>query len=669
MKDIKNIIKSFLPPLFSAYARHQARKGFPILRRKTAIFGDFIRYARKNRVIGDKGHTFYDVATAQAHIIEKIELEVNSYYIYPFDRHLIRVPKGQEIASLTPDYGQVLNMSLSDVQKRLSGDSEFERGMKRLIQSIEMLASRIKGLLQKADNPCRAELIEMFPDLLHRPVRSFDEALQKILFYNALLWQNRLWHNGLGRLDKILYPYYKRDLDKGALTREKASKMLEHFILILSKDSESKSLSLIGDSGQVILLGGIDKSGQNTANDLTELFLELFARLKVPDPKLILRINDKTPVKIWNLSADCLVTGCGSPLLMNEMLILPLMERFGYAPEDCSEMGTSSCWEPLIIGKSFDQNNPVPSIVALAPLLEILKEDCGTFDEFLSFYLQRLQAYIRHRSADIRFDQSPIMSLFFDDCIGKKKDVTAGGATYYYHGMQVVGLPNVINSLLNIQVYVFNKRVLTLKQCYDILKKNYDGAEDVRHLFLDNPLKFGCSDNEVIQLTNCVMNVISEAISDVTINGTPVKVGFSSPSYIGQARSFPATPDGRKKNDPFATHISPVSHDIGLSEILYFASRLEYAGNRLNGNVVDFIIPDTFKSNLDKLILLLKNAFEKGVYEIQLNILNAEQLKDAKLHPDKYPYLVVRVWGFSAYFNDLPEEYKDNLIRRAEAYA
>ena len=667
---IRNCIKSVLPSFMYAYARHQVRLGFPVLKKgRFALLKDLYEYKSQYHVMPDKRTDFLSISRYQSSIIDNVKPDIDSYYIYPFDSHLIRVPKGIEIASLTPDYSYVLEFSLNAIADRLSGNTEFERGMRILIKSIGSLGDRIQSLLGSSNNGRRKELSQMFPDLWYRPANSLDEALQKILFYNALLWQNRLWHNGLGRLDKILYPYYVQDLSIGVLTREEAKKKLRHFLLLLNRDMEAKSYSLLGDTGQVILLGGIDKTGHDVSNELTEIFFELFAGLRLPDPKLILRVNDQTPEQIWKLSAECLVTGCGSPLLMNEELIMPLMERFGYAHEDCSEMGTSSCWEPLIIGKSFDQNNPVASIVPLIPIPQILRCEYTTFDELLNDYLTRLKDMIRKRTSTIQFDKSPILSLLYESCIEKKQDISNGGAIYYFHGMQVVGLPNAINSLLNIKEFVFDKRVLSLGTCADMLRHNYEGYDDYRLLFLGNSLKFGVSDPMVIDLTNKVTSSISEAISDVRMNGNPVKVGFSSPSYIGKARKCPASLDGRKYGEPFATHISPVSQDIDLPKILRFAETLDYSGNRLNGNVVDFTIPDAFRTHTNQLISLLKDSIKKGVYEIQLNVLDVESLKDARLHPEKYPYLVVRVWGFSAYFNDLPDEFKDNLIRRAEAYA
>lgn len=664
---VKQYLYSVIPSSLKAYLRDQIKRNL-IAFKKGVFLSDFCRYYKSHRVIGESQSDFMDIANYQGNIIDEIHVDVSTYYIYPFDPTLVRIPKGKEIVSLTPDYGYVLEQSLLNVREKLSGDSSFDKGMTVLIDSIERLCDRIREALFVSRNPRKELLGQVFLDLLNRAPVSFDEALQKILFYNALLWQNRLWHNGLGRLDKILYPYYERDVSIGKLNREQAKEKLRHFVLMLRRDSDSKSYSLLGDTGQVVLLGGVDINGNNVANDLTEIFLELFAELRIPDPKLILRANLETPDKIWRLVSDCLLTGCGSPLLMNEELIISLMRNFGYAAEDCSELGTSACWEPLIIGKSFDQNNPLESIVLLEPLAEMLCGHYDSFKEFLDDYLVRLRQVILKRSVHISFDKSPIMSLLYESCLEKKQDITEGGAVYYYHGLQILGLPNAINSLLNIRTFVFDQKMLSLKDCSDLLKNNYKGMEDFRSLFLSNPLKFGCTDDRVVYLTKELSDCISSAISEVRINGTPVKVGFSSPGYIGKARSFPATLDGRKVGEPFATHISPVSQDIDLSEILRFASLMDYSGNRLNGNVVDFTVPDMLRSHPESLVALLKDSLKKGVYEIQLNVLDTECLKDARLHPERYPDLVVRVWGFSAYFNDLPDEYKDNLIRRAEAY-
>ena len=270
---------------------------------------------------------------------------------------------------------------------------------------------------------------------------------------------------------------------------------------------------------------------------------------------------------------------------------------------------------------------------------------------------------------DIDFDCSPLFTLFFDDCIRREKDFTQGGAIYAYHGAQVVGLPNAINALLNVKGIVFERRLYTLDDCRAAMRSNFAGYEDLYSMLLATGKKYGSTDAEVITLTNDLMAFVGEIMSTCTCNGEKIKVGFSSPAYVNLAKQVGASLDGRKAGEPFAVHISPISSAIDISEILDFASQLNYTGNRINGNVVDFILPSAYVRQPEKLKAILKDACDKGIFELQLNVLDKQTLIDAKAHPDKYPNLIVRVWGFSAYFNDLPEAFQDNLIHRAETYA
>lgn len=440
---------------------------------------------------------------------------------------------------------------------------------------------------------------------------------------------------------------------------------------MLNRDYRHKSLSLIGDTGQYILLGGINKNGKTVQNDLTELFLEVITELHLPDPKIILRVNDNTSDVIWNKAIECISTGCGSPLIMNEKLVMNGMVEFGYRQEDVWNVGTSACWEPLVIGKSFDQNNPLPNIPIMKSLNKLLDQGrrYDTFEDLVAEFKLLMANQLASAIHDVKFDVSPLYSLFFDDCLNREKDFTQGGAVYNYHGVQIVSLPNVINALLNIKEYIYDRKLLTIEECRKAVNANFEGYEDIRNLLLSNEKRYGSTDEQVLKLTNMLMDFISDEVAKYKINGNAIKVGYSSSQYISAKDGIKASLDGRKDNDPFAVHISPVSQKIDIQEVLDFAGRLNYSGNRMNGNVVDFILPSSYIKNKEKLISILKNSMTNGVYELQLNVFDAETLKDAKKNPEKYPNLIVRVWGFSAYFNELPEEYKDNLIARAELYA
>lgn len=578
-------------------------------------------------------------------------------FAYPFRAEYRRMlyPFRNRIVSVTPDYSKILESNIENVKKIISntGNRSFFYPEILLISAIETLAQK-EGL---------EYIINHKPD-------SFEDAIQKCLFYNGLFWQANHWHNGCGRLDYVLYPYYKCEI-KNSKDRIRAKELLTSMVLTLGKDTSSKSFSLKGDTGQYILLGGIDENGNNVDNDLTILFLEILSELRIPDPKIILRVNTKTSDKVWLKAIECLATGCGSPLIINEDVVMKGMVEFGYSKKDVWNFGTSACWEPLIIGKSFDQNNPLANIPVIKSLNKLLMEDIdfASFDELYNQLMIKISEQIKNSIKDLVFDVSPLFSLFFDDCISRNKDFTRGGAVYSWHGIQIVSLPNLINALLNIKTYVFEQKIITLEQCRKAVEANYHGYEDLRELFLCNELRYGSTDSRVISLTNDLQIFMSEVAGKLKINGKKIKIGYSSSQYIIASKQIGASLDGRRYFEPFAVHISPVNQNIDIQEIIDFAGCLDYGENRMNGNVVDFILPPSYLSDKNKLITIIKYAMLKGFYELQLNVLDANTLKDAKLHPEKYKELIVRVWGFSAYFNDLPEEYKDNLIKRAEAYA
>lgn len=594
-------------------------------------------------------------------------------YVYPLDLSVVRClnPAFNPIASVTMDYSQILDCGLNEWRKFIKNcpDESTKKSLSIAYESLKILIRRTVSFLSKDDTKRGKDLLLYFQAITESDCKTFDEAIQRILFYNAVLWQNKYKQNGIGRLDLILAPYYDKGIADGSLTREKAKEMLQSMCTILGKDMVMKSASLIGDTGQVIIIGGVDKDGSTIENDITHILLEIFTENPVPDPKLILRVNLHTSDAVWQKAINCIIKGSGSPLILNEDQVIPLMEKFGYAKEDVYNFGTSACWEPLIIGKSLDQNNCIKNITILDVLTSAFnKYENKTYKELLINIDKEIATRIAEHDLTIEFDKAPVLSLFFDECIKKGKDFSEGGAKYNNHGLLVVGLPNLINSILNIKKYVYDGGLCSLADCKDCIENNYSGHKDLQQLFRSGALKFGSSDNEVIELTNHIMEEIGKAVDKRRMFGEKIKVGFSSPSYVGLAKDYPASLDGRNANDPFAVHISPVSSDIDIAEILDFASQLKYEGCRINGNVVDFIIPASYAKHPKKLTALVKDACAKGLFELQLNVLDKATLIDAKAHPEKYPNLIVRVWGFSAYFNDLPEEYKDNLIMRAECY-
>ena len=595
---------------------------------------------------------------------------LTSRFFYPLDDRLLFIHPREytSIASLSPDYAHVLQLDL-DRLPPLDPHTPFGQSIAITLQSLRRFAADAAAHLEQQDIPRARQVAAYLRRLPSSPPASFDEALQKILFYNGLLWQNRYLHNGLGRLDLVLAPYFDADLRQNRLTRAEAKDMLKDFIRQLGGDhTRFKSIKLIGDTGQVIMLGGRTATTDSFEHDLTFLFLEAFKELNVTDPKCILRVNARTSDDLWLAASRTMATGCGSPLLANEDRILPLMQKFGYSPEDSLQAAIGACWEPYVIGHSFDQTNISPALFPLLVLSDLLRNlpdaPIPDFPAFLALYEERLKQSAPPPAQTVQFTPAPLLSLLFPDCFENQKDLADGGARYNFHGRQVVGLPNTINALLNIRQLVYDAPRFTLRELADILERNYEGREDVRQLARRSPLQFGSTRPEVVGLTRQMMAMLTRATGHHTINGRRTRIGFASSRYVDSAESFPASLDGRKASAPVAAHIIPLSPDIDIAEALDFGAALDYSEHWLNGNVVDFIIPPAFLADIPALARILKHGVHRGAYEVQLNVLSHEQLKDAKAHPEKYPNLIIRVWGFSAYFCDLPASYQDEFIRR-----
>ena len=170
-----------------------------------------------------------------------------------------------------------------------------------MIEAIASFTERITKRLENNSGKRAQKLHLYFKHMLFSNPSSMDEAIQKILFFDAIFWQAYHWHIGLGRLDKILYKYYTHDIARGIIDRNDAKQMIYEMCKTLSRDMVAKSKTLLGDTGQYILLGGINEIGDTVQNELTEIFLEIFTEYKFPDPKLILRVNEHTSDKILSL--------------------------------------------------------------------------------------------------------------------------------------------------------------------------------------------------------------------------------------------------------------------------------------------------------------------------------------------------------------------------------
>lgn len=546
-------------------------------------------------------------------------------FFYSIDHSVVVKTKDIIVDNMPVDYSYIINEKL--------GTSDIENAIRAYVKKI---------------NDPRVSL--------EKPT-NLRSALQAILFWNSLLWQTGHTLVGLGRLDKVLGAYE---------VPENAESLICDFLKTLHSEYTFKSASLKGDTGQLIILGGVDTENGYFCNEYTRLFIKCLKKVHLPDPKILLRCSAAMPTDLLELSMECNVTGIGSPLFSNDDTIIPHLMDFGYDREDAYNYGVSACWEPLSIGNSLEQNN-LANIeygkCAHAMIMDDHFVQCTDMKTIVALYVKKLQEDCQSIICgldSIQWQKDPLLSFM----MGLNQDISEGGAKYNDYGILSIGMSAAVNSLLNINKYVFEEKRYSLEKIQNTVKDNYkDGIEP----FDRNENGYGTDSPEAIELTNYLIKQTENNFKSYrNMLGGKVKFGLSSPSYLDLGKNCGATLDGRKANEPFQTHIS---RDKGepLTEIMNFESKLQFSGVSSNANVLDVMIPASLiKDNISKFAIYMKGGIKEGIFQLQMNVLSYAQLVDAKAHPENYPNLIVRVWGFSAYFNDLPEEYKDNLIRRAK---
>lgn len=594
----------------------------------------------------------------------------NDSFFYSIDCFKTLSTKYHIFDNYSIDYSEIVNNSLENIKNQLeSKKSDYAKKEIEFIDILHNYLQRCKYDQQIYDRYKKG--IDAIESLFYRPADSLFEALQRILFYNQIIWQTGHKNNGLGHLDWILNDLYVRDIENGRITEAEAEQYLVEFFKVLHENCWYKSNMLLGDTGQIIIVGGLQKDGIYHYNQLTYKFIEVSKKLGLPDPKVLLRCSAKMPYNLLKTAIECIATGIGAPFLSNDDIVVPSLISFGYDAKDAYNYVTSACWEPLIINCSCDQNNLYTLNFAL-PLIEMMDatefDEIRSMDELLNVYKLYFSDYLKKNISpltELQFEEDPVLSLFSLSSRERETDIVRGGAKYSNIGLTSVGMSTVVNSFLNIQKYVFDEKKYTLKQMNLSRKNNFQDEDTIARDIKSNTNIYGRDEKSVIDMTKIISDIASkELIKYHTKYGGKFKFGLSSPNYVIDGKNTGAALDGRRENEPFPVHIS-CSKPIANTELFSFASQLDYSGNRLNGNVVDFIVAPSFlKNNIDKFCLLLMGAIKSGIYQMQMNVTDSLTLIDAKNNPEKYPNLVVRVWGFSAYFNDLPEEYKDVLIKR-----
>lgn len=569
--------------------------------------------------------------------------------------------------NIPPNYGLILEYSIDElININRNYFTDLGDDIVELLQAvrgyIERILVTIADEIKKSDkeeNTCNLKKTSVyFSNMLTKKCSSLEEALQRILFWSTIFWQSQHRLVGIGRLDKLLDFYQEDDVDACSI-------LVDFFNEIHRYYAYKSNGKILGDTGQIIIIGGLESDGSYFCNKYTYVIVQALKRNLLPDPKILLRVSKFMPDDLLREAIDCISTGVGSPLLSNDDIVIPSLCSFGYSVDDAHNYVTSACWEPLAYGKSLEKNNIY--CINYATCFERLykSEDfigIVSFDDIIYKYLNEVEIEcneILNKLNALIWEEDPLTSMFTGDCAKNNRDISKGGAVYNNYGVLTVGLANAVDSLLNIKKKCFVEKQMSL--C------------DVRNYCMDNSTSqiefdkwYGRDDDVVFKLIDLIVGRTADVCNDYrNMFGGKIKWGLSAPNYVEYGLNVGTSFDGRKKGMPLAVHISN-SAGVAYTELISFASKLDYYGQKSNGNVVDFFISaDFMNNNKDKFFLFIKKSIELGFFQLQINVTSSKMLIEAKENPDLYPNLIVRVWGYSAYFNDLPDSYQDLLIKRA----
>jgi len=558
------------------------------------------------------------------------------------------------------------------VQQRLDYERiDFYLGLQDVLAGIEIWHGRILDMLNntrlddhEADDR-RKRLISAYERVPFQPAESFFEA---IVAYNFAYYLDDC--DNPGRVDQELFPYYENDARSGMVTHKEAVELIR----CLWENCDA-------NSGWSAGIGGTKPSGDAAYNEMTIACLE--AAQNIRRPNLQLHIRRDMPQEVWDAALDAIATGCGLPALYNEEEYLKSLRNahLGIRENDLGWHNGGGCTETMIHGRSnvgsLDAGINLPLI-----LVQTMKDNlasASSFDKFISEYKDDTAHVIRDITSDVNADQEakasfrpqPMRSLLIDDCIDNGIEFNAGGARYNWSVINVAGLANVIDSLSAIREVVFEQKEKTGAELLEILQSNYEGQEVFRRRLGKCP-RFGNDDPCADDIARDIAGfVFSEFLRYAPWRGGKFLAScLMFVTYADAGVPVGATPDGRPSGAPLADSAGPMQgrDRKGPTAMLKSVSNIPHylAPGTLVVNarfVKDFFTKKEGRSELQNLI---KTYFDMGGMQLQINVVDQEVLRDAIEHPEKYQDLIIRIGGYSEYFNRLSEALKQTVLERTE---
>ena len=574
-----------------------------------------------------------------------------------------------------------------------------------------------KKLAEKELNQERKlELLEMSricAKVPYEPAETFQEAVQSVWFIQLILQIESNGHSlSYGRFDQYMYPYYDRDIKNGNITEAEALELLTCLwiktLTINKVRSQAHTLSSAGSPMyQNVTIAGQTTDKKDAVNDLSFLVLKSVAQTRLTQPNLTVRYHKNINKQFFDECVEVMRLGFGMPALNNDEIIIPSFmdwqvkeeDAYNYSAIGCVETAVPGKWGYRCTGMSYI-NFPRMLLCTMNNGVDLTSNkrftkgygyftDMESYEELLKAWDKTVREITRYSvivenaidKASERDVPDVLCSALTDDCIARGKTIKEGGAVYdFISGLQV-GIANMADCLAAIKKLVYEEKKITRQELWNAILDDFSSPENkkIQEMLIREAPKYGNDDDYVDQL---IVEAYDSYIDEIEkypntrYNRGPIGgiryAGTSSISAnVGQGMSTMATPDGRNAFEPLAEGCSPAHNSDKNGPTAVFKSVSKLRTNKITGGVLlnQKMTPQMLSTeeNRQKLELLIQTFFNRlHGYHVQYNIVSKETLIDAQKHPEKHKDLIVRVAGYSAFFNVLSKKTQDDIIGRTE---
>ncbi len=570
----------------------------------------------------------------------------------------------------------------------------------RHADALDEMAAAESDQARRGELKKMAEVCRRVP--AHAP-ETFHEMLQHYWFIHlGVVTELNPWDSfNPGRLDQHLWPVYEKEISRGTLTPGEAYELLGCFWVKFNNHPSPPKMGVTAQESStytdfcLINLGGVKPDGTDAVNPMSYILLDVINEMHILQPSSMVQVSRKNPDSFVHKALDVIRTGFGQPSVFNTEAIIQELLRQGKSLVDARNGGASGCVETGAFGTECYW---LTGYFNLVKILEVTLNNgfdprtgvqlgpktgepasFGTFESFMEAY----KAQIRH-FADIKVRGNnviektfamhlpvPFLSLLLEDCIAQGRDYNNGGARYNTTYIQGVGLGSITDILTSIRYNIYDRKKFSWETMLAALKNDFQGYEEVQYEMIYNTPKYGNDDDYADAQATAVFEFFYDAV-----NGRPTPRGgthrinmlpTTSHVYFGNVTG--ATPDGRRAWVPLSEGISPFQgvDRQGPTAVIKSASKIDHlrtGGTLLNQKFSPEFFED--EGSYQQLTALIRSYFSLDGHHIQFNVVNAETLRDAQKHPELYRDLIVRVAGYSDYFNDLGEDLQNEIIRRTE---